>query len=110
MPSRLSLRGKTGCRSSRAGLARRRIELCLASMIVALCIFVPAVALAHSGRTDANGGHNDYINGGYHYHNGGSASPVSGGGGSSGSSSGGSCWPFLVVGGVIAVVALSRKK
>ena len=30
-------------------------------------------AMAHSGRTDANGGHNDNINGGYHYHHGYSA-------------------------------------
>lgn len=29
------------------------------------------VALAHSGRTDASGCHNDYQNGGYHCHNGG---------------------------------------
>lgn len=27
-------------------------------------------ALAHPGRLDANGGHHDRINGGYHYHNG----------------------------------------
>ena len=25
-------------------------------------------AYAHSGRTDASGGHHDYINGGYHSH------------------------------------------
>lgn len=42
-------------------------------------------ALAHPGRTDANGGHNDRKNGGYHYHNGGN----SGGGGGNSSSSGG---------------------
>lgn len=42
-------------------------------------------ALAHPGRTDSRGGHNDNINGGYHYHNGGSSN-----GGSSGGSSGSS--------------------
>lgn len=30
----------------------------------------PEEATIHSGRTDANGGHNDRINGGYHYHHG----------------------------------------
>lgn len=32
------------------------------------------VASGHAGRTDANGGHNDRKNGGYHYHNGGGTS------------------------------------
>ena len=42
--------------------------------IVLLCAVVAALLVvqvcAHSGRTDANGGHHDRINGGYHYHHG----------------------------------------
>lgn len=30
-------------------------------------------AVAHPGKTDADGGHNDYVHGGYHYHHGYSA-------------------------------------
>ena len=41
--------------------------------ILLLSIFIltlSVTASAHSGRTDAYGGHNDNINGGYHYHHG----------------------------------------
>ena len=53
-------------------------------LVALLCILLlPVNAAAHSGRTDANGGHHDYKNksglGSYHYHCGGeSASPASG--------------------------------
>ena len=44
-------------------------------MIFLCVILFPSVAYAHSGRTDANGGHHDYKNksglGSYHYHCGG---------------------------------------
>ena len=32
-------------------------------------LLLTPLAIAHSGRTDSKGGHNDNINGGYHYHN-----------------------------------------
>ncbi|MCE2402750.1 YHYH domain-containing protein [Candidatus Poribacteria bacterium] len=38
------------------------------SILIFLAASVCSV-YAHSGRTDKSGGHNDYINGGYHYHN-----------------------------------------
>ncbi len=38
-------------------------------IILALCLLFSAAALAHSGRTDANGGHNVTADGSYHYHN-----------------------------------------
>lgn len=88
----------------------------LAAVVALIVIALPIAAIAHSGRTDANGGHNDYIHGGYHYHNGGSVSGGSGGGGySSGASyastsSSGSCWPLWIVGGVIGLVWLGNKK
>jgi len=31
-------------------------------VIIALCICMPIVVLAHSGRTDSSGGHHDYKN------------------------------------------------
>lgn len=48
-------------------MAGRRIKL------VSLCLIIIIQAtelFAHSGRTDAYGGHNDNISGGYHYHHG----------------------------------------
>lgn len=42
--------------------------------IVALLIFsLTIIVSAHSGKTDANGGHYDHSTGGYHYHHGRSA-------------------------------------
>ena len=35
-----------------------------------IIIFVPIIAVAHSGRTDSNGGHYDSSTGEYHYHHG----------------------------------------
>lgn len=46
----------------------RRLAWLLALVIV---VQSPAHLVAHSGRTDANGGHHDRKNGGYHYHGGG---------------------------------------
>lgn len=41
---------------------------------ILLCAYYLCVAtVAHSGRTDGNGGHRDNVNGGYHYHHGYSA-------------------------------------
>lgn len=45
------------------------------ALLVGLALLVPASAVAHPGRTDASGGHNDRKNGGYHYHGGGGRSP-----------------------------------
>lgn len=52
---------------------KRFISICITVAIV-LCCTVPVVIFAHSGRTDAYGGHWDYSTGTYHYHNGGSSS------------------------------------
>lgn len=43
------------------------------SLGIFFIIFSSITVLAHSGRTDSNGGHNDNINDGYHYHHGYSA-------------------------------------
>ena len=48
----------------------RLLKLLLA---IGLCLNIPLVALAHSGRTDSSGGHYDYDTGEYHYHHGFSA-------------------------------------
>lgn len=37
---------------------------------VSICLYLSAVAFAHSGGTDSNGGHIDNSTGGYHYHHG----------------------------------------
>lgn len=46
----------------------------IAVVVLSLCLCMPGAALAHSGRTDANGGHRDNKNasglGSYHYHHG----------------------------------------
>ena len=43
-------------------------------VIMILCLSIPSIVFAHSGGTDANGGHHDYNNvsglGSYHYHHG----------------------------------------
>ena len=65
-------------------------------LAMVLCLSIPVSSLAHSGRTDSRGGHNDNINGGYHYHCGGypahshpnGVCPYKSGGSSSSSSSG----------------------
>ncbi|HDY7790994.1 TPA: YHYH domain-containing protein [Vibrio vulnificus] len=47
--------------------------------VILICLFLASSSvLAHSGRTNAYGCHNDNINGGYHCHNGGSSSYSSG--------------------------------
>lgn len=48
-------------------MMNRRLCLLLCAMLLA----APVIALAHSGRTDANGGHYNRKTGEYHYHNGG---------------------------------------
>jgi hypothetical protein len=40
------------------------------AILTALLMLVPCAALAHSGRTDSNGGHTDHSTGEYHYHHG----------------------------------------
>ncbi|UKS26658.1 YHYH domain-containing protein [Paenibacillus sp. HWE-109] len=69
----------------------KKIGLTLLSFMITLS--VSQSVYAHSGRTDANGGHNcsaaskaKGLCTGYHYHNGGSSSGSSGGGSSSGGS------------------------
>ena len=39
-------------------------------LIIAIFLLIPLVALAHSGRTDSNGGHYNRSTGEYHYHHG----------------------------------------
>lgn len=46
-------------------------------ILIALCTFIAFTAQAHSGRTNAQGCHNDRKNGGYHCHGGSRASPSS---------------------------------
>lgn len=58
----------------------------LVSLVLVFVFAISSNALAHSGRTDKNGGHWDRKNGTYHYHNGGSSGSSSSS--SSGSSSG----------------------
>ncbi len=48
-----------------------------AVIAVVMTATLPLMAFAHSGRTDANGGHWDRKNGTYHYHNGGGSSSSS---------------------------------
>ncbi len=43
------------------------------ALVVILLIVFPLLVLAHSGRTDSNGGHYNRKTGEYHYHNGGPA-------------------------------------
>ncbi len=43
----------------------------ISCLLAAVSLAIPLASFAHSGRTDASGGHNDRKNGGYHYHNGG---------------------------------------
>lgn len=54
----------------------------IAPILVLTLMASPFVAYAHSGNTDANGGHTDSSTGQYHYHNGGdssgSGSPITG--------------------------------
>ena len=50
----------------------KRKHALIAILTLVLCLAVPLGAGAHSGRTDANGGHKDNKNvsglGSYHYH------------------------------------------
>lgn len=43
------------------------------ALVVILLVTFPLLVLAHSGRTDSNGGHYNRKTGEYHYHNGGTA-------------------------------------
>jgi len=55
--------------------AKATNKLFVLFVAAALCVCITAAASAHSGRTDANGGHNCNVGscaGTYHYHNGGS--------------------------------------
>lgn len=45
-------------------------------MLVVL-LLIPSIAISHSGRTDASGGHYNRKTGEYHYHNGGRSPAVS---------------------------------
>lgn len=40
------------------------------ALILIMFLFLPLNSVAHSGRTDSQGGHHDRQNGGYHYHHG----------------------------------------
>jgi hypothetical protein len=63
-------------------LAKQIIFTVGASLLLAVAVsfFIPSSTLAHSGRTDASGGHNCNVGscaGTYHYHNGGGSSTPS---------------------------------
>ena len=45
----------------------------ISALVVILLMSFPLLVLAHSGRTDSNGGHYNRKTGEYHYHNGGSS-------------------------------------
>lgn len=53
----------------------KKFKKVLIGFISLLLIFAlyGSFIFAHPGRLDSNGGHNDYINGGYHYHDGNSS-------------------------------------
>lgn len=40
------------------------------SFIILIIVLTPTIVLAHSGKTDSNGGHYDHSTGNYHYHHG----------------------------------------
>lgn len=52
----------------------RRVKLKKIVVLLLLFLVFVSVSLAHSGRTDANGGHMDKKTGTYHYHNSGKSS------------------------------------
>jgi hypothetical protein len=54
------------------------------ALVVSSLLYAPATALAHSGRTDAAGGHWETATGTYHFHNGGSGSVDASGSGDGG--------------------------
>lgn len=53
-------------------MKKRKITLFIVLSLL-LMLLLPGTALAHSGRTDGNGGHYDHSTGEYHYHHGYSA-------------------------------------
>lgn len=50
----------------------KNLILFAVSIFLIICVF-SSLVYAHPGRLDSNGGHHDYINGGYHYHDGSSS-------------------------------------
>lgn len=50
----------------------KSLSLFAVSIFLIICVF-SSLVYAHPGRLDSNGGHHDYINGGYHYHDGSSS-------------------------------------
>ena len=56
-------------------IEKKRIILLLCGAMMVMVLATPPffngekVAFSHSGRTDAQGGHNNRKTGGYHYHN-----------------------------------------
>lgn len=59
-------------------------EICKVLFFIVLSMCLSTTTFAHSGRTDANGGHYNRKTGEYHYHNGGGSSSSSSFGSSSG--------------------------
>lgn len=51
------------------GIRNKKALLCFA-IIILIAVLLPPSALAHSGKTDSNGGHYDSDTGEYHYHHG----------------------------------------
>ena len=51
------------------GIRNKKAILCFA-IIILIAVLLPLSALAHSGKTDSNGGHYDSDTGEYHYHHG----------------------------------------
>ena len=70
---RPNFHGQRGIRLKREFMKKKHVLFIV--FVVILCVSVPALSLAHSGRTDSNGGHRDNKNvsglGSYHYHCGG---------------------------------------
>ena len=44
-------------------------------LLLATIFLISTLSIAHSGRTDSSGGHNNHKTGGYHYHNSGYSKP-----------------------------------
>ena len=76
----------------------RKLFVCFCIMLTCTWILYYNTVYAHSGRTDANGGHYNRTTGVYHYHNSGTSS-----GGTSSRSPDFGEDTYLVVGGIILI-------
>ncbi len=74
--------------------SKNKLNMIIIVICIILCLFV-VIGFAHSGRTDANGGHYNHSTGEYHYHTGEYAGRES------------SSMPWYVWYGIITILALS---